>query len=254
MRWCLSLILVGLSVAVATPTTSAQWFGSKKPKTPAPQRVSELIVALKFEKDAHKRADAAEELRQFDLKDFPEIIPVLIEALQNDAATGVRIEAATSLGRLRPISAPAGQALEKAAANDANLRVRLQAKTSLVYYQLSGYHAPKKSEQGPALPGRTDEPPLAGTITTGGDKGWQYGSTAVKMQPASSSNVYRPLPEGPLQNPQVPIVTVPSGPTQGVPQAAPTTIQTSMPPGVQIPAPSQWSPVKDDGPRLVPPS
>ena len=100
--------LVCFFVGRCHSSSSAQWFGSKKPKAPPPQRVSELIVDLKFEKDTHKRADAAEELRQFDPKDFPEIMPVLIEALQNDPATSVRIEAATSLGRLRPISVASG--------------------------------------------------------------------------------------------------------------------------------------------------
>ena len=64
MRWCTAMMLVGWVLAVATPESSAQIFGSKKPKTPPKQRVQELIVNLKEDNDAHKRADAAEELRQ----------------------------------------------------------------------------------------------------------------------------------------------------------------------------------------------
>ena len=176
MKWFASLVLLLAILDLTACEGSAQLFGPKKPKIPPQQRVPELIIALKVEKDAHKRADAAEELRQYDVKEFPEIIPVLIDALQNDTATGVRIEAATSLGRIRPVSTQAGQALEKAASGDTNWRVNLQARTSLVYYQLSGYHAPKKNEStGPVLPGRTDEPPLAGANATGGEPWWQNG-------------------------------------------------------------------------------
>src|SRR5579862_1807924 len=186
MRWCASLALAGLVLVGTASTSSAQWFGPKKPKTPPQQRVPELIVALKAEKDAHKRADAAEELRQFDTKEFPEIIPVLVDALQNDPASGVRTEAAKGLGRLRPFSAPAAQALEKAASGDSNLLVRLQARTSLVYYQVSGYHAPKKNEPtGPALPGRTDEPPLA----AGGEPWWQNGVAPAKTAGPTAPNM-----------------------------------------------------------------
>jgi HEAT repeats len=258
MRWCTAMLLAGVVVALATPDGSAQIFGSKKPKTPPQQRVPELIVALKFDKDAHKRADAAEELRQFETKEFPEIIPILIEALQNDPVARVRIEAATSLGRMRPISVPAGQALEKAGASDSNLGVRLQAKTSFVWYQLSGYHAPKKNEAtGPALVGRTDEPPLAAP----NDPSSKNGPGTGKQPPLlpGSSNAYKPLPPGTSVHPQVPVVTVPS------PQAAPTqgpVIQT-VPPILQ--PPPAWSPVSpipplptvppgpDVGPSLMPP-
>ena len=110
MRAFTALIVAGVVLAAAAPDCSAQLFGSKKAKATPQQRVPELIGILKLDKDSHKRSEAAEELRQYDLKEFPEIVPVLIEALQNDPATGVRIEAAAGLGRLRPVSAPAGQA------------------------------------------------------------------------------------------------------------------------------------------------
>jgi len=251
MKWCVCLVLVCVVLVVAAPKSSAQWFGPKKPKTSPQQRVPELIIALKAEKDAHKRADAAEELRQFDLKEFPEIIPVLIDALQSDPATSVRIEAATGLGRLRPISTQAGQALEKAVSGDPNLRVRLQAKASLVYYQLSGYHAPKKNEPaGPILPGRTDEPPLAVPGTAAGEAWWQNGSAAFKTPSSGSSNVSRPMPAGPSLNPQVPVVTVPSTQPQQGPQQGPT-IPTAAP-ALQPPPQPQWAPVQREGPKLSP--
>ena len=101
MRWSTLLVLVGLLLAVPAPESSAQWFGSKKPKTPPQQRVPELFAILKYDKDAGKRADAAEELRQFDGKEFPEIYQYLIEALQGDVATSVR-------SRRRRVSAECG--------------------------------------------------------------------------------------------------------------------------------------------------
>ena len=204
MRWCAtSLVLVGLVLAVAGPDSSAQtWFGSKKPKTPPQQRVPELFAILKYDKDATKRADAAEELRQYDPKEFPELYQYLIDALQGDAAVSVRIEAATSLGRLRPFSVAAAQALEKAWSADANWRVQLQAKTSLTYYQISGYRAPKKTEPAATVAkSRTDEPPLAGPP----DQWWKNGPAGGTTQPTvvmpASQGSYRPLPTGPALDP-----------------------------------------------------
>jgi hypothetical protein len=234
------LVLTGALLIAAAPDGSAQWFGTKKTKTPPQQRVAELIGALKTDKDNAHRADAAEELRHFDAKEFPEIVPVLIDALQTDASASVRVEAATSLGRLRPISQPAGLALEKASSGDSNLRVRLQAKASLVYYQLSGYHAPKKNEtQGPALTGNTGEPPLAGSGGASGDQWWKNGgpdkAPPTAIQPSSKSNVYKAMPSGPSSGTQVPVVTVPSNP-----------------PPLQTPPPA-WTPVQETGPSLLPP-
>jgi hypothetical protein len=243
-------MVVGLVLAAATPECSAQLFGSKKSKTPPQQRVPELIATLKQDKDAHKRADAAEELRQYDPKEFPEIVVVLIEALQVDASASVRVEAATGLGRLRPISTPAGQALEKASGADSNLRVRMQAKASLVYYQMSGYHAPKKSDPaGPALKSGADEPPVTGAA----DQWWKNNPLAGKGQPSQaapggSSSEYRPLPSAQKGNKDVPIVTVPApGPSEPGPQ-----VQT-VPPLQPAPAYSPNDPPASTGPRLGPP-
>ena len=56
------------------------------------------------------RDAAAEEMRTFDGQAHPEIAAILIEVLQNDQKPTVRAEAAQSLGKLRPITLPAGQA------------------------------------------------------------------------------------------------------------------------------------------------
>ena len=82
---------------------------------PSPaERVPELIVIVKTDKDESKRAAAAEELRQYDPAANPDIVPVLIDVLMNDAKPAVRTEAAETLGKLRPVSQEAGWALEQA--------------------------------------------------------------------------------------------------------------------------------------------
>jgi HEAT repeats len=227
MRCCAYLLLIGIGIVACVPEMSnAQLFG-KKPKAPPQQRVAELAYILKQDKDGHKRADAAEELRQYDPQQFSEIVPLLIDALQNDQHSSVRVEAATSLGRLRPISGPAGQALEHAAAHDSNLRVRLQAKTSLMYYQLSGYQGPKMKE--PQGPGHNSaEPPLAGPPES------LYKNTSNPKDKAPTVNITpgqtmpnqtpRPLPSGPQQPAQVPVTTVPTTP-QPAPILQPPTLQ-----------------------------
>jgi len=233
-----ALIVAGVLLAGAAPECSAQLFGSKKAKVSPQQRVPELVGILKLDKDAHKRSEAAEELRQYDPKEFPEVVPILIDALQNDTATGVRVEAAAGLGRLRPISTAAGQALERAAANDSNLRVRLQAKASLVYYQMSGYHAPKKSEPvGPAVNDVTDEPPLAAGIS---DQWWKNNPPQAKSPPPTvmpTTDIYRPLPSAPKAGKDVPVVT------------APATVPPLQPAPTWVPV----DPAQTTGPRLDPP-
>jgi hypothetical protein len=244
MRWYAYLLLAGIVVAGTATDSDAQIFGPKKNKTTPQQRVPELLVIVQQDKDGHKRADAAEELRQYDPAQFPEIVPVLVDVLQSDPTAAVRIEAATSLGRMRPISVQAGQALEKACASDSNLRVRIQARTSLTYYQLSGYHAPKTKDagKGPDLNKgpSTNEPPLGV-----GQEWLKNGQTPPPNAPTS----YRPLPSGPPPaSKQVPVVT---GPPQTPPPPLPS-VETNPPPLHPTPEPA-WVPAKVEGPTLTPP-
>lgn len=245
MKWSAALFLAALMLAGSTPECSAQLFGSKKPKVSPQQRVAELLTTLKTAKESSRRADAAEELRSFEAKDFPEIVPSLIDALEHDPATSVRIEAATGLGRLRPISVPAGQALEKASSGDANLRVRMQAKTSLMYYQLSGYHGPNKTETGGVAAGKTttEEPPLA---TSANEALWNKNHPSYKgMSPTTPIvNQYRPLPSSPDK--QVPVksapVQEPQGPTVPVPSGGPGLQPPPSGPGLQSSSALQTAP------------
>src|SRR5215468_7909628 len=101
--------LRGLLVLLALPACAlpaqAQLFHKRARPVPA-QRVPELILILKTETDERKRAQAAEELREYDARTFNEIVPALIDVSHSDRRTGVRIEVLNSLARLRPISQP----------------------------------------------------------------------------------------------------------------------------------------------------
>jgi hypothetical protein len=135
--------------------TEAQLFSRRANGNPG-QRVPELIVTVRTDSSERKRAAAAAELRDFDGNQYPEIISVLADVAKTDARASVREEAIDSLSRLRPVSQLAGQTLEWAATRDDSWKVRWQAKTALVRYNLAGYtKAPETT--GPIS---TQEPPL----------------------------------------------------------------------------------------------
>jgi hypothetical protein len=157
MKCRLFLILVLLPTLTA-PASAGVFFGKKKKPNPG-DRVPELLVTVKTDGDENKRARAAEELRQFDAAGHPEVVPILIDVLLNDKKPAVRAEAAQSLGKLRPVSQEAGQALEQALAKDPSMRVRLQARSALLQYHWSGYRSASKKDAPP--PFESKEPPLA---------------------------------------------------------------------------------------------
>jgi len=159
MKRLLAGLLLFIVLAWAAPAP-AQWIFAKKQKVNPSQRVPELILIVKTDPDERKRTHAAEELRDYDSATFTEIVPVLVDVLQQDKKMNVRLEALNSLAKIRPVSAQAGQAIEKAASEDESWRVRLQAKTSLPKYHLAGYLS-RKNEQGPPQKRTTQEPPLA---------------------------------------------------------------------------------------------
>jgi hypothetical protein len=134
-RFLLALVLLA---AIVLPLRAGIFFG-KHPKPNPAQRVPELIAVVKSDKSESKRESAARELRDYDPTTNADIVPVLVDVLQHDPAPAVRAEAAQSLGKLRPVSQVGGWALEEAL-KDSSIRVRLQARSSLVSYHLSGYH------------------------------------------------------------------------------------------------------------------
>jgi hypothetical protein len=154
-------VLILLLVFLTSSSVSAGiFFNRRSSKVKPEERVPQLLVIVKTDGDEHKRASAAEELRNYDPVAFPALVPVLIDVLLTDKRSAVRAEAAQSLGRLRPVYADVGRALEHAVANDPSLRVRLQARSSLLQYQWAGY---RKGNKGKGV--QTTEPPLAGPIS-----------------------------------------------------------------------------------------
>lgn len=150
------LVPLALLPILACSSYAGVFFG-KKNKNPSPaERVPELLAQVKTDGDESKRAAAAQELRQYDLQQYPMIVPVLADVLLTDKKPAVRAEAAQSIGKLRPLSDQGGMALEQALANDPSMRVRLQARSSLMQYHWSGYHSVRKDD----LVSQTKEPPL----------------------------------------------------------------------------------------------
>jgi hypothetical protein len=217
MSWSRFLTTSALLALLAGPTSAGILFKKHAKPDPA-KRVPELLLIVKTDPDEHKRASAAGELRQYDTKAFADIVPILADVLRTDAKAGVRLEAAQSLSRIRPVSQEAGLALEQAAASDPALRVRMQARTSLMYYRLSGYHSPKKKDFAPpkTIAGSTAEPPLADPPPTANkgrlapvpkpaDSGTPVEvSKPVPLKPIPDISVAQPLPNGPVKSPLVP--------------------------------------------------
>jgi hypothetical protein len=153
----LLLVAVVLEFSATSAFAGIFSFGKKEKPDPA-MRVPELLATLKENKDEHKRVLALDELRQYDAAAFPAMVPAVIDVLLHDPKPGVRSEAAETLSKLRPVSQPAGQALEQAQSKDASMRVRMQARYALLQYHWAGYKSPKKPD---GMLTQSDEPPLA---------------------------------------------------------------------------------------------
>jgi hypothetical protein len=201
------LLLVLILVPVLARSAPAGIFFGKKANKPNPnERVPELINQVMSDGDENKRVRAAEELRQYDPASFPYIVPVLVTVLINDKKPVVRAEAAHSLGKIRPISQEAGLALEQAQTKDPSMRVRLQARSSLLQYHWAGYKS-SGIAQSPLV--QTKEPPLADNPAL------VPGVAPAPLTPSGGSVPFAPPPGGRLQ--PVPITPIPATPTPIVP-------------------------------------
>jgi hypothetical protein len=219
--WLVPLLLLPL---LADSSSAGIIFGKKNKKPTPAERVPELLAVIKTDGDENKRAAAAQELRQYDPNQFPMIVPVLVDVLLTDKKPGVRAEAAQTLGKIRPVSQQAGLALEQALTGDSSMRVRLQARSSLLQYHWSGYHGNKKDELMP----QTKEPPLAD------EKAAPVISTTATQPPgARTTSGYR-----------TPVVYPPMRSTTQEPPLAPT---------VPTAPPARPSGGNDGGPDLTPP-
>src|SRR5438132_2754304 len=232
-RYFLALLL---PAAVVLPVHAGLIFGRHAKVNPA-QRVPELVVQVKNDKNESKRESAARELRDYDPTANPDIVPVLVDVLQNDAIPSVRAEAAQSLGKLRPVSQIAGWALEEAA-KDSSLRVRLQARSALMSYRISGYRSEPKVPEMPAPKTTAVAPTRTGF--------WPFSSikSAVTPQPLTPARA-------------VPTETAPpplAQPESSATQPAPAVRGPAQPKVVPSAAPNlQKTPAQSDaGPDLPP--
>lgn len=243
--WRIPLALL-TAAALALPAPAGLLFGKKTKPNPT-ERVPELIVIVKTDKDESKRAAAAEELRQYDPAANADMVPILIDVMLNDAKPSVRAEAAETLGKLRPVSKEVGWALEQAEEKDSSWRVRTKAHYVLMTYKWSGYHPEAKPKDGPAVPNPKDAPPDKGKVATP--------APAPTPSPANKGTpdkvvVTPPAPKAPAVPPIRPITgesaapplappspapkPLPSAPT---PPPAPVKVEASPLPPVPVPAP-----------------
>lgn len=229
MRKLVAALLVTVPIVWLAPA-NAQLF-NRKSKTPAAQRVPELIVQAKADPDERKRAAAAEELREYDTKMYPEIVQVLADVARTDTKTGVRYEAITSLAKIRPVSQLGGQTLEWAAVHDVALKVRWEAKSSLMSYRWAGYHSAKNDpKMGNTAPGTVPgEPPLYDPRLADP----KYDRTSTPAAPPSratqvKSKELQPNAAIPAQTPPPLIVDIPGTAANTTPKlvAPPPTVPT----------------------------
>jgi hypothetical protein len=265
MSWSRCVLVLLVLAGLVTPAPAGLF--SRKPKANPAERVPELLIQLRTSTDEAQRTAAAEELRQYDPRSFPEIMTGLIDALGRDASPAVRSEAATSLGRLRPLSQPAGYALEQAQNNDSSMRVRMSARQALWQYHLVGYRSGKPAET-PSKPNGADATVSAPATRSAGTPP----STPAAAMPRQT--VQQPRPQhGSVRETAEPPLAVPPG-AEGTPLSAtpvfrpkaavPTQLIPVNPPKLQPApaAPANLAPTKkpttpakpdDDGPSLLPP-
>jgi hypothetical protein len=186
----------------------------RTPKPDAATYVPSLIDVLRTSDDERARASAANALRDYDAKVFPEILPALIDALSSDKSAAVRSEAADSIGKIRPITAQAGYALEQAKENDKNILVRTSARLALLQYHLLGFIPGNKAE----IAFQTKEPPLAPVTDAKSVPG------TLVLRPTQ-----QPVPvTGPVDPPHVGKPLLPSdavGPLVVAPKSGPETVE-----------------------------
>jgi HEAT repeats len=185
---------------------------NRKPKPTPPQnqaqamqkqaeRVYGLLNTLQNDTKAGKRADAAEDLQNIDGGEFPEIVPALIQAALRDSESDVRKEAVKSLGRIKPTSAEAAQALEQAT-KDESYSVRRQARSAKHGYKVAEAppSAPASSQMIKIPPagadGRLTPVPLPGPETSSGSP-----PATEEVQKAGKVSLSKPTPKPPQDGP-----------------------------------------------------
>jgi hypothetical protein len=237
MRWCNYLVVLAVLAAVAAPTSASGLFGSRKPPANPTERVRQLVAAVQTSRDDNERTEAVQQLREFDAVAHPTVVPALVSALRTDRTIGVRIEAARSLGRIRPLTTMARDALFEASLHDSAIRVRWQARTSLTYYTVANVNPYNHSSSQPPPAGTptvgstTKEPPVTSVPGSSGGiaRPAFVPSTQPVFTPSPSTGFARPLPKGPPQ-------PAPSGSASNNPaQTFPSTQEPPLAPNVPVP-------------------
>ena len=243
-----TILLTGFGICLLAVERPAAAFdlglGLLKRKQSKPDPVSrgkQLTITLQSDPDEQKRKAAAVEMRGLDPRQNPELLPALTTALQKDPTPDVRIEAVETLGLLKPISQPAGLAMEAALTTDPDPKVREAIKAALWQYHLNGYRTPPG---GGALATQTTEPKIAGKAPAGpltttsakpaakpGDVGFQPIRNLVGKAPS----VLPLTPEPPLAKPKIPPVSIPVGPTAAPAVNGPMPMPEAKPAGTVPP-------------------
>lgn len=213
----------------------------KKPKEEAPQRAKQLIDTLRTDPDAEKRKTAAEELRDHDPRNFTEIVPSLIGALQRDPSPEVRAVAADTIGRLKPVVQPAGVALEQTVVTDPVESVRKAAQKALWDYHLNGYRSaganlahPETAEPPIARPRMQANRPAPVVLPAPMPIPTATATAPVAPKPVQPGLRYTETAEPPLAPPRPNAVVIPPKPTLQVPPM-PKPEQVTPPPRSEEP-------------------
>ncbi len=235
------LLMAAAAAALVAPPAPAVDLGfglfKRKPKgEPAAAKAKQLTTTLGTSPDEAARKQAAEELRSLDPRSNPEVFPALIGALQKDPSPAVRVAAADTVGRLKPVYQPAGIVLDGVAQTDPDPKVREAAQAALFQYHLGGYVTPRGPQASgsaePPIAARRPTPPPVATfrpITNTVGKGVFYPPTAepplakglqpapaAKPAPAAPPPALLPQPMPPAL-PPIPPPAAPSVPTGPLP-------------------------------------
>ena len=245
----LAVLFVAVVVFAPAPRADAFDFGfglfKKKPKAEPPTRVKQLVATLQTDPDEKARLAAAEELKSFDPRSNPEMIPALTGSLQRDPSAAVRSEAAETLGRLKPVDQATGLILETVQEADPAVTVREAAKAALWQYHLNGYRsATTIADSRP----QTAEPPLAARrqAVAVAPKQVEVGFRPI-TNGVGRASTYQPTGEPPLAKPKGGAKPEPvTATTTPTPTPATMSFPIAMPAAPAVPA--------VDAPSLTPPA
>ena len=225
-------------------------FRKKKDDPPAAEKdksakAKQIIETLKSDPDEKKRLAAVGELSEYDPRTHIDVLPTLVNSLNQDPSPAVRAAAAEVIGEMRPVQQNAGVALEQTNANDPSESVRKAAQQALWHYHLNGY---RSAGANPTQP-QTAEPPLARPKLKIPTAPTLPIATPVKQPttPATTTSNIKPLPlargdvypqtiEPPLAKPKpvvqppVPKLTVPPLPIVPMVPSVPSSTTPSVPP------------------------